>query len=212
MIKIYRTGVGIGCYIAISLAAGSLLAQCPSLGPIVGPATPQFCTGVTYPYTIPGSGPAALVWSLNVSPPAYAIFSGPSTGETVALDIGGSGPFQLCATPTNPCYDPTPVCMDIEIQPTPDVDEFPNLHVCDGEQVDIHFTGTGWTYHWNQQNHPLYSLSAFRHSPAWAIFPSSPPTRGTLLYSGSWTCSRIREVVWEMALSGLSSSTPSPPC
>ncbi len=95
----------------------SILSQCPPLDPITGPAEVQSCFNLTISYTVPNGADANLVWT--VTPTGIGSFQGPASGETVGIRWNGQyGPTaQLCATPTNPCYDPTPVCLTITIEP-----------------------------------------------------------------------------------------------
>ncbi|GAB4495926.1 MAG: hypothetical protein OHK0019_26420 [Saprospiraceae bacterium] len=110
----------------------------------------------TYTYTIPGGAPANLVWT--ITPAGSGVFNGPSVGSSVVVNWQVTGPAQLCATPTNPCYDPTSICLDVDVQPMPYVDQPPNVTVCPGEQVFQHFTGTGWEYHWGNSFHASQGL------------------------------------------------------
>jgi len=57
--------------------------------------------------------------------------------------------IHLCATPTNPCYDPTPICIDIipppHLYPVP-----PFLTVCAGDEVVYEWQGPpGQHYTWS---------------------------------------------------------------
>ncbi|MBV6443528.1 MAG: hypothetical protein EPGJADBJ_05299 [Saprospiraceae bacterium] len=137
------------------MAQDVLTAQCPPLEPMEGPLEPQICFNVPFTtYVIPNSASANLVWNLFPLPPDIGEFVGPSTGESVNIGWNAPGTVQLCATPTNPCYDPTPVCIDIVVQPPPYVDDPDHITVCPGEQVTHHFTGTGDYYTW-QCNNPM---------------------------------------------------------
>jgi hypothetical protein len=73
----------------------------------------------------------------------------------VTVNFGVAGQTQLCATPTNPCYDLTPICIDIDIQPRPYVERPPDITVCNGAHVVTIFEGTGWDYEWGQQVIPV---------------------------------------------------------
>jgi len=127
--------------------------QCPPLGPIIGEATPQWCHNppyyLDYPYTIPNSADADLVWSLIVIGPYIADFLGPNTGDTVYVSMDFTEePFTLCATPTNPCYDPTPICLYIDPLPSEWPDPTPDITVCQGDNVDINLNGPGDYISW----------------------------------------------------------------
>ncbi|MBX2891611.1 MAG: hypothetical protein KF734_11820 [Saprospiraceae bacterium] len=119
------------------------LAQCPPLEPIVGPENPQMCWQQLSTYSIPNSDAANLVWTLNPPPPAIGSFVGPSAGQSVNIVWVDPGAVQLCATPTNPCYDNTPVCMSINVIPPPVFYGFQNITVCSGEYVHVDFYGPG---------------------------------------------------------------------
>ncbi|MEQ1744836.1 MAG: hypothetical protein ABMA02_05390 [Saprospiraceae bacterium] len=99
-------------------------------------------------YSIPNGDTAGLLWSLN---PPIGSFNGPNTGKTVLINFDFDGPTQLCATPTNPCYDPTPICMDLDVDPLPIVNHPPLYNVCDGDHVFFELTGTGTYYSWGLQ-------------------------------------------------------------
>jgi hypothetical protein len=75
------------------------------------------CFNLTISYTVPNGANADLVWT--ATPTGIGSFQGPASGETVGIRWNGQyGPTaQLCATPTNPCYDPTPVCLTINVEP-----------------------------------------------------------------------------------------------
>ena len=116
-----------------------LQAQCPPLDPIVGPTQLQACTNdLTYDYFIPNSTDANLQWAL--SPPNIGEFVGGTTGENVTIDFEESGIVQLCATPTNPCYDDPPICLNITVAPAPIMDQPSFITVCAGEAVYVHLT------------------------------------------------------------------------
>lgn len=125
-----------------------LSGQCPPLEPISGPSVIQACFNDTITYYIPDSGPANLVWSMVASPPLSAIIIGSTMGESVRVRPIEEGTAQLCATPTNPCYDNTPICIDITIEPMPTLEDPPNLTVCTGEVVEYHWEGNGTHYDW----------------------------------------------------------------
>ena len=128
------------CVFLFFISCHILLSQCPPLEPISGPA--QICSNTPNPniYTVPNSAAANLVWTASIVPPLGGVvgFIGPPTGETATLTWGGNPVpgtvIHLCATPTNPCYDPAPVCMDIipppYLYPVP-----PFLTVCAGDEA-----------------------------------------------------------------------------
>ena len=70
-------------------------------------------------------------------PPTIGSFIGPSTGESVIIGWTNAGTVQLCATPTNPCYDDPPICLDITVTPAPIMDDPPFITVCAGEAVYV---------------------------------------------------------------------------
>ncbi|GAB4500018.1 MAG: hypothetical protein OHK0019_37900 [Saprospiraceae bacterium] len=148
------------------------MAQCPTLGSVEGFNQPAICAMnsnnlFTYTYTIPNGAPANLVWT--ITPPGSGVFNGPSVGASVVVNWQVTGPAQLCATPTNPCYDPTPICLDVDVQPMPYVEQPPNVTVCPGEQVFHHFTGNAWEYFWSNS----FNLGQQ------AYCPSGSPPNGT---------------------------------
>jgi hypothetical protein len=119
----------------------TLLAQCPPLEPISGPASVQSCVNTYRQYTIPNSADANLVWS--VIPPSMGNFQGSPTGQTISIFWYDYEPSAiLCATPTNPCYDPTPVCLTVEVAPIPYVICPDHVFVCAGDAVYIPITGS----------------------------------------------------------------------
>lgn len=97
-------------------------------------------------YTIPNGDMAGLVWALN---PPIATFNGPNTGATVLVNFSQSGTTQLCATPTNPCYDPTPICLDLDVRPLPSINNHPGiLYACHGQHVYYELTGDAAYFRW----------------------------------------------------------------
>lgn len=139
--------------------AQRLTAQCPPLEPIQGDISPSLCLGYPVPnnyhyqYSIPNSAAADLVWSLN-PPMGLFVFWGVwgNTGPSVIVNFAIEGPIQLCATPTNPCYDPTPVCIDLNVQELPYMNTPPIQKVCDGDHVYHEFTGHANYYFWREIN------------------------------------------------------------
>ena len=128
-----------------------LAAQCPPLEPIQGANTPSLCNFSTpnyqfHIYSIPNSAAADLVWTLN--PPTGIFVAGINTGPSVIVNFDNTGPTQLCATPANPCYDPTPVCIDLDVQELPYVNIPPIQKVCHGDHVYHEFTGNATYYLW----------------------------------------------------------------
>ena len=108
-------------------------------------------------------------------------------GQSVQLDWSGPAGLatiiQLCATPTNPCYDPTPVCIDII--PPPHLDPYPtDPTVCEGEEVVFEWQGPpGQTYTWTTQPFHLYIGSP----PAGSgdlIFTAQNPTNMNIFGGG----------------------------
>jgi hypothetical protein len=137
--------------LAVMLGACTLTAQCPPLEPIQGNATPSLCGGPNpnyqfHIYSIANSANADLVWTL--SPPTGTFVAGVNTGPSVIVNFHNTGPTQLCATPTNPCYDPTPVCIDLDVQELPYVNIPPIQKVCHGDHVYHEFTGNATYYLW----------------------------------------------------------------
>jgi len=178
------------CLFLLLLARHILPAQCPPLEPIIGP--PQYCVSGSNDYTIPNSAAANLVWTASIIPPLGGVifFIGPPTGETVALSWGGNpipgSMIHLCATPTNPCYDPTPVCMDII--PPPCVYPVPSfLTVCAGDEVVFEWQGPpGQHYTWSAQPNGM-AIGAPQQGSGDLVFIAQNPTNMTIWGSGHIT-------------------------
>ncbi|MBX2891609.1 MAG: hypothetical protein KF734_11810 [Saprospiraceae bacterium] len=130
--------------------------QCQPLGPIEGPSETQACTNINPDtYTIPNSADANLVWTLTGSPANIGVFIGPPSGETVLVDWNFSGTAQLCATPTNPCYGNTPICLTISVALLPYMNIIPYDTVCPGDFVSVNlgdYGPPGMTFIWNSTN------------------------------------------------------------
>jgi hypothetical protein len=145
------------CYLHISVHA-----QCPTLSPITGPDQPQWCENfILYNYSIPNVADAGLVWSLfPLGPPNSVVFVGPDTGASVDIHMVSEYNFTICAAPTNPCYNPTPICMTVEPLPGYVMDPLPHITVCPGDEVNVNFSGTGDYYYWEQGqlNYPYIGL------------------------------------------------------
>jgi len=126
-----------------------LQAQCPALASIEGDAAPSLCISPSnFPYEIPNSVDADLVWTLN---PPIGTFSGSPMGANTYINFNTPGTTQLCATPSNPCYDPTPICLELDVQPMPYVNNPGNMVVCHGDPVYYEFTGDAIYYAWGVQ-------------------------------------------------------------
>ncbi len=180
------------CLFLSLLARHILPAQCPPLEPIVGP--PQICLPIPTPniYTIHNSAAANLVWTASIVPPlvpplgGIINFIGPPTGETVTLNWGGTpvtgSMIHLCATPTNPCYDPTPVCMDII--PPPHLYPLPgNRTVCAGDEVVYEWQGPpGQNYTWGTNNGMIIGIP--QQGSGNLTFIAQNPTNMTLSAQG----------------------------
>ncbi|MCW5924875.1 MAG: hypothetical protein KIS77_21325 [Saprospiraceae bacterium] len=134
----------------------AVFAQCPPLGPIEGPSETQACTNINPDtYTIPNSADANLVWTLTGNHPSIGKFIGPASGETVVVDWDAGGTAQLCATPTNPCYDNTPICLTISVALLPYMNPLPSDTVCPGDFISINlgdYGPPGMTFIWNSTN------------------------------------------------------------
>ncbi|MGI9159357.1 MAG: hypothetical protein ACR2K1_06365, partial [Saprospiraceae bacterium] len=133
------------------LSAQILAAQCPPLGPIQGTTSPSLCGVPTWNYlfhiySIPNAAAADLVWTL--SPATGQFVASINTGPDVTVNFDSPGPTQLCATPTNPCYDPTPICIDLDVRDYPYADPPTIQRVCHGEQVYHEWTGDAEFFTW----------------------------------------------------------------
>ncbi|MBL7798812.1 MAG: hypothetical protein JNJ90_20105 [Saprospiraceae bacterium] len=117
-------------------------------------------------------------------------FQGPPTGETVALNWHGNPVpgtmIHLCATPTTPCYDPTPVCMDI--LPPPYLYPVPSfLTVCSGDEVVFEWQGPpDQHYTWSAQPNGM-AIGAPQQGSGDLIFIAQNPTNMTIWGSGHIT-------------------------
>lgn len=141
-----------------------ILGQCPQLGPINGSAAPQWCAGQSYTYSIPNSANAGLEWQIICADPNAVRFVGDSVGPSVSLWITYEISFTICATATNPCYNPPPtICLDVEPLPGYVMDYPPDITVCEGDQVNVIFNGQGDYYQWgtggcNPNANPWFGL------------------------------------------------------
>ncbi|MCW5921088.1 MAG: hypothetical protein KIS77_02005 [Saprospiraceae bacterium] len=148
---------------------------------------------VPFMYSIPNSADANLVWTASVVPPAgnfHVSFIGPSTGQSVNLDIGGNpvsgSVIHLCATPTNPCYDPTPICMDII--PPPHINPGSQHQiVCEGDEVVFEWLGPqGQTYTWTSLANGM-AIGAPQQGSGDLVFIAQNPSNMTLFGGGQVT-------------------------
>ncbi|MBV6443532.1 MAG: hypothetical protein DYG98_22525 [Haliscomenobacteraceae bacterium CHB4] len=194
------------CVFLFFVPGAILLAQCPPLGPIVGP--PQLCSAAPNPnvYSIPNSADANLVWTITVDPDPNSVqFVGPPVGEVVVLQWWGpvawATVIHLCATPTNPCYDPTPICLDII--PPPHLDPVPvPFTVCEGDEVVFEWQGPqGQNYTWWSLPHGI-AIGAPQQGSGDLIFTAQNPTDMPLFGGGhvtSWVGScRGISIPWSL--------------
>ncbi|MBX2892439.1 MAG: hypothetical protein KF734_16045 [Saprospiraceae bacterium] len=181
------------CIFSFFMTGDMLIAQCPPLGSIVG-AT-QLCTNeVPFIYSVPNSTDAGLVWTVSVVPPAgnfQVTFIGPPTGQSVNLSLGGNpvsgSVIHLCATPTNPCYDPTPICFDIIPPPHLDVIPQGSYTVCEGDEVVFEWQGPqGQTYTWTSLANGM-AIGAPQQGSGDLIFTAQNPTDMPLFGGGQVT-------------------------
>lgn len=126
------------CDFTIDITSGSGNAP-PIVGNTIIQGQGPFCPGGTFPFNAFGvQGASIYTWTLNGNIISYE--------QLAAVTIPASGNnFQLCVTPSNPCFTGNQVCQTFPITPLP-LNNLGTVKICQGESYSyggMTFSQTG---------------------------------------------------------------------
>ena len=180
-----NTAIGLGASGSGDLSFTSANVAATQVGTVTVSANENGCPGPTQNFTITvnpaptvnipanitvcGGGPVTVNFS---GTPGGVTYSWTNDNTTVGLGASGTGNISftsanvanqeianITVSPQFGTCPGTPQTFTITINPTPTVDDPPNLSVCGGDPVGVTFTGTGSpTFNWTNTN-PSIGLS-----------------------------------------------------
>ncbi len=121
--------VGDICNFSVNILSGSGSAP-PVTGNAMIQAQGPFCPGGTFPFTSTTvNGASVYDWTVNGQPAGYT--------QTTNITIPATGSsFQVCVTPSNPCFTGNQICQNFPITQLP-LNNLGTVKICQGQSYTV---------------------------------------------------------------------------